>query len=66
MSSEYFLTDLNVFEFMPEIGMYHFIFRFVEEVSLQLSQDKTSEGMSLMENGGKATLCSFRFTRHVH
>lgn len=51
---------------MPEIGMYHFIFRFVEEVSLQLSQDKTSEGMSLMENGGKATLCSFRFTRHVH
>lgn len=41
-------TDLNVFEFMPEISMYHFISRFVKEVTSQLSQDKISERMPLI------------------
>lgn len=48
LSSEQFLKDLNVFKFMPETSMYHFICRFVKEVSLQLSQDKISKRMPCM------------------
>lgn len=66
LSSEQFLTDLNVFEFMPETGTYHFIFRFVKKSSIQLSQDEIPERMPFMDNREKDTLCSFHFSHHIH
>lgn len=63
--SEQFLTDLHVFEFMPETGMYHFMFRFIKKISIQLSRDEIPERMPLMDNGERDTLCSFHFLHHI-
>lgn len=66
LSSEQFLADLNVFEFTPETGTYHFFFRFAKKISTQLSQDEIPSRMPLMDNGKKDTLCSFHFSNHMH
>lgn len=65
MSSEQVLTYLNVLEFMPETATYHFIFRVVKKISVQVSQDEIPERMHLMGNREKDTLCSFHFSHHI-